>query len=303
MRRILTTLCVLLAIAAPVSGRADELPVTIGDLRSPESAAWHAGSSSWFVSNMGGLSFDLGPDAGDGFLSRIPRTGAVEAHWLTGIERPRGVAAGPNNLFVALGPGANTPAGSIAVIDIASKQVKWRIPIPGANGDLNDVVYDAVTGAVYASAPNVDTIFKIAQPLSISPLNRVAEVFVQSSELTQPNGLVLEDGFLASAGLGLSNPTGFGGRIVRIDLLTKQITRVTDNGMGLLDGLVKDGDDYLVTEYATGNVYRIAQDGTQSLVYKLAPGTADLGIDPVRRVIMVPETLANAVVVLPLLVL
>ena len=301
MRRFLTTACVLLAVAAPISGRADELPVTIGDLRSPESAAWHAGSSAWFVSNMGGISFDLGPDAGDGFISRIPRTGAVEPRWIGGLERPRGVSAGPNHLFVALGPGATTPAGSIAVIDVAAKQVKWRIPIPGANGDLNDVLYDAATGAVYASAPNVDTIFRIAQPLSISPLNRVAEVFVQSSELTQPNGLAIEDGFLVSAGLGLSSLTGFGGRLVRIDLITRQISPITDNGMGLLDGLVKDGDDYLVTEYATGNLYRIARDGTQSLIYKLAPGAADLGIDPVRRVIMVPETLLNAAVVLPVL--
>lgn len=300
MRRTLASLALLLA-AVPSGARADEMPVIIGDLRSPESAAWHAGSNAWFVSNMGGVSADLGLDAGDGFISMVPRTGAVVPKWFPGLERPRGVAAGPNHLFVALGPGAGSPGGSVAVIDIASRLIRWRIPVPGGNGDLNDIVYDDATGAVFVSAPNVDTIFRIATPLAISPSNRVAEVFVQSPQLTQPNGLLLEDGALVSAGLGLNSLTNRGGRVVRIDLVTKAITSITPQGVGLLDGIVKDGDDYLVTDYATGNLYRVARDGTTNLVYKLVPGSADLGIDPVRRVIMVPETSLNAVVTLPVL--
>ena len=76
---------------------------------------------------------------------------------------------------------------------------------------------------------------------------------------------------------------------------------MTEHGLGALDGIVKDGDDYLVTEWLSGNLYRVARDGSVLLEYKLAPGAADLGIDPVARVVMVPETLANAAVVLPLL--
>lgn len=308
MRRLLLASAAALVLAAPLLGHAEQA-VIAGELRSPESAAWHAGTAAWYVSNMGGVSFDLGPDAGDGFLSKVPENGPVVWRWLDNVERPRGVAAGPNHLFVALGPGAGTPGGSVLVVEIDAPRpdgttgplIKHRISIPAAAGDLNDVVYDPATGAVFVSAPSVNAIYRIATPLSINPASRVAVEFVKSVELTQPNGLVLEDGFLVSAGLGLSNATNGGGRVMRIDLISKAITAVTTEELGILDGIVKDGDDYLVTEYVTGTVYRVARDGTSAIAWKLAPGTADLGIDPVRRVIMVPETLANALVTLPVL--
>jgi hypothetical protein len=298
MRRSPLLVALLFAMAAPSAGHA-EMPVIASDLRSPESAAWHATSSSWFVSNMGGISFDLGPDAGSGFITRVPQVGTVETKWLGGLERPRGVAANATHLFVALGPGPGTPDGSVAVIHILNRQVVRRVAVPGANADLNDVLVDPVTGAVYVSAPSVGAIFLIRTPLSVAAYS---EVFVQDELLTQPNGLAFQDNYLVSAGLGLNNPGGKGGMIMKIDRTTKAITPVTDDGLGLLDGLVTDGDDLLVTEYTTGNLYRVARDGTVALAHKLAPGAADLGIDPARRVIMVPETLLNAVVVLPLVV-
>jgi hypothetical protein len=295
MRRFLATVALVATVAAPTIGRADEAPVIAGELRSPESAAWHAPSSSWFVSNMGGVTFDLGPDAGFGFISRIPRTGPVQAHWARPgtVVRPRGIAVSATHLFVA-------EPEHLVVMDIGTAQVKWKIPVPGSNADLNDVLFDVRSGSVFVSAPSIDTIFKVNNPTAVSPSARTVEVFIQNSALTQPNGLAITDGFLVSAGLGLNSVTGRGGRVVMIDLVSKQVTPITQ-GMGVLDGIVNDGDDFLVTEYLTGNVYRVARDGTQSIVYKLAPGTADLGIDPVRRVIMVPETLANALVTLPVI--
>lgn len=290
MRRIALTLACLAVLVTP-QVQADELPVNAGPLRSPESAAWHAPSASWFISNMGGVTFDLGPDAGKGFLTRIGQDGTVTDRWLEGLNRPRGVTASATHLFVA-------ERDAVAIVEIATASVWKRVSVPGANGDLNDIVFDPSSGWVFVSAPSVGAIFAIRQPMSVTAHS---EVFVQGPELTQPNGLALEPGYLVAAGLGLNSPAGPGGKVVRIDRQTKAVTNVTQSGLGFLDGIVKDGDDYLVTEYITGNVYRVARDGTVLLAHKLAPGAADLGIDPVRRVIMVPETLLNAVVVLPVL--
>lgn len=284
-------LAALIALAVVAPAQADETPLIAGPLRSPESANWHPESQSWFVSNMGGVTFDLGPDAGKGFLSRVSKSGEVTGSWIAGLTRPRGVSSSATHVFVA-------ERETLAVIDIATASVIKRISIAGGNGDLNDVAYDRATGWVFISSPSVGAIFAVRQPLSVTAHS---EVFAQDPALTQPNGIAIEPGYIVTAGLGLSSPTSLGGKVMRIDRISKEITPVTATGMGALDGIVKDGDDYLVTEYLTGNVYRIAQDGTVYLEFKLAPGTADLGIDPERRVIMVPETLANVVVVLPLL--
>jgi len=281
---------VLAAAVATMPASANERPVVAGDLRSPESAAWHPESASWFVSNMGGVSFDLGPDARKGFLTRVQGTTAT-GRWLAGLERPRGVSAGTTHLYVA-------EPNTVAVVEIASATIVKRIAVPGGNGDLNDVVVDRKTREVFVSSPSAGAIFRITEPLLPTTM---VEVFVQDPLLTSPNGLTLADGFIAVAGLGSLSPPSIGnGRVVHVDRVSKGIEQLTPP-LGILDGIVKDGDDYLVTEWATGNVYRVARDGSVLIEMKLAPSAADLGIDPARRVIMVPETLANAAVVVPLL--
>lgn len=286
MRRILSLMCVLLAGVIPAFA---EPAVTAGPFRSPESVAWHAPSSTWFVSNMGGVSFDLGPDAGKGFISRVGADGTT-TRWLDGLDRPRGIAVGPANLYVA-------ERGGVAVVSLATAMITKRLPIAAGNGDLNDIAYDATKDEVFVSAPSVGAIFVIRSPMSVIARG---EVFVQDAALTQPNGIVVESETLTVAGLGLGSPTGSFGKVVSIDRGNKKITPITQTGLGVLDGIVKDGDDFLVTEYLSGNIYRVARDGTVALAMKLAPSAADLGIDPVRRVIGVPETLFNAVAFVPL---
>lgn len=279
----------LLAVSSALPSSADPV-VAIGDLRSPESAAWHASSASWFISNMGGASFDLGPDAGKGFVSKVAADGTT-TRWATGLERPRGIAVGPTNLFVAERTG-------VAVLDLGTGALVKRISVPGGNGDLNDIAFDATANELFVSAPSVDAIFRIRAPHSAAA---AVDVFVQSTALTQPNGILIESGRLVVVGLGLATPTGVFGRVVAVDRGNRRVTAITQTGLGLLDGIVADGADYLVTEYLTGNLYRVAIDGTVGLEMKLAPGSADIGIDPARRIIGVPQTLANAAVFVALL--
>ncbi|MFP5224625.1 MAG: hypothetical protein ACLGH3_03560 [Actinomycetota bacterium] len=286
LRRTLLTAALILGAALPVSAAPQ---VVAGELRSPESVAWHAQSGTWFISNMGGVSFDLGPDAGKGFITRVSGDGST-SQWITGLDRPRGIAAGPNHLFIAERTG-------VAIANIATATIVKRWAIAAGNGDLNDIAYDPASDEVFISAPSVGAIFHIKSPLGAIAR---AEVFVQSPALTQPNGILVEPATLTTVGLGFGSATEGFGKVVSIDRGNKKITPVTATGLGILDGIVKDGDDFLVTEYMTGNLYRVARDGTVLLEMKLLPSSADLGIDPATRTIGVPETLFNAAAFLPL---
>jgi hypothetical protein len=283
--------CLLVAALLFATLPASAAPqVVVGELRSPESVAWHAQSGTWFISNMGGISFDLGPDAGEGFITRVAADGST-SRWLSGLDRPRGIAAGPTHLYIA-------ERASVAIANIATGTIVRRWAVAAANGDLNDIAYDPIADEVFISAPSVGAIFHIESPLGAIAR---AEVFVQSPELTQPNGILVEQATLTTVGLGFGSAAEGFGKVVSIDRGNKKITPVTATGLGVLDGIVKDGDDFLVTEYLTGNLYRVARDGTVLLEMKLLPSSADLGIDPVTRTIGVPETLFNTTVFLPLL--
>ena len=282
MRRLCIIVLSLAAAFAPGAARADEPPAVIG-FENPESAAWDAGTSGWYVSSKGGLTGDLVNRNGNGFISRVSRDGAVEK-FVGGLNSPFGVAVAADTLYAA-------DIDRLDVISISERRLVQTIAIPGSGGGLNDVAVDHATGDVYLSASAQNRIFRV-----VTGEEPTVEVFVEGDALELPNGLLVEDETLLVATLGIAQG---GGRLLKIDLATKQTT-IASQRIGTLDGVVRHGDDYLVTDFINGRLMRVAPNGSASLVAPLPPSAADLGIDPVREVVAVPLTFEHAAVFLPL---
>jgi hypothetical protein len=259
---------------------------TLTGFEAPESAFWDAGSRSWYVSNVAGAPNDKD---GKGWISRIDADGKlVKDVWVDGFNAPKGLRASGNLLFVA-------DLDELAVVDIAKAQVSERLKAPGAQF-LNDVeigpggqvfVSDMMTNTIYQCAPGKD-----------------CQVFLKSDALEFPNGLLLDGGKLVVAAWGvIVDPATFGtrtpGRLLEVDLKTKAVKPLGDGKpMGNLDGIEKDGGDYLVTDWVAGKLMRITRKGAVTVLKDGLKNAADLGYDPKTRRALLPDMGADTVLVL-----
>ena len=183
----------------------------------------------------------------------------------------------------------------LAVVDIAKAEMKERLKAPGAVF-LNDVEVGP-GGDAYVSDTMTNTLY-------ICRAGKGCEVFLKSDELEYPNGLLLDGGRLMVAAWGvITDPATFGtktpGRLLQLDLKTKAVKPVGDGKpMGNLDGIEKDGADYLVTDWVAGKLLRITKAGVVTVLKDGFKNAADLGWDAKTRRAVVPEMGGDAVQVL-----
>jgi hypothetical protein len=84
-----------------------------------------------------------------------------------------------------------------------------------------------------------------------------------------------------------------------VDLKTKAVKPVGDGKpMGNLDGLEKDGADYLVTDWVAGKLLRITAKGVVTVLKDGFKNSADLGYDAKTHRAMVPDMGAGTVQIL-----
>jgi hypothetical protein len=266
--------------AAVVPASANETPLTAG-YENPESAFLHKGI--WYVSNFGGFTLEPSQTDGDGFISKIGPDELVSTRWVTGLHAPKGLRVHKGLLWVA-------DVEQVVAIDLATGKVSRTIPVKGAPS-LNDVDVDEATGHVYVTETFGDKIWRIA--------GNKATVFLSSPKLEAPNGILVEKGRLLVAAFG-PNPdpmtfqTEQPGRVLHIDLATKAIHPISDR-IGNLDGIERDGRDLLVTDFWGGQILRVHPDGTSEQVMRVLPTAADIGWDPNRRILGLPQMATNAV--------
>jgi hypothetical protein len=259
---------------------------TLTGFEAPESAFWDSATRSWFVSNVAG---EPGEKDGKGWISRLDAEGRlVKDVWVDGFNAPKGLRAAGNLLFVA-------DLDEVAVVDIAKAQVTERLKAPGAQF-LNDVevgpggeayVSDMMTNTIYRCVPGKD-----------------CEAWLKSEALENPNGLLLDGGKLVVAAWGvITDPATFGtrtpGRLLEVDLKTKAVKPLGDGKpQGNLDGIEKDGSDYLVTDWVAGKLLRITRKGAVTVLKDGLKNAADLGYDAKARRAVLPDMGAGTVLVL-----
>lgn len=276
------TLSALLLLQSTLSFAAKELPVTKWEitqgLKEPESVYFDAASETYFVSNVAG---DAKRSDGDGWISRYDVRGKLlQERWATGLNAPKGMRAAGGALWVS-------DIQSLYKLDLKTGAVLNRVLIGGARF-LNDVALGP-DGEVYVSDTLGGKIFEYRE--------YKVSIFAQGNELESPNGLLVRGDKLYVAAWGLTSDftNRTSGRLYAMDLKSKEITAVTSEPLGNLDGLEWDGKAFLVSDWVAGKVYRVSNDGKAELLLEGLKGPADLGWNGEQRTLVIPRMAENRV--------
>jgi sugar lactone lactonase YvrE len=283
-------------MAEDLAGRADLSPgpdltggadmtggaMTLRGFNVPESAYWDAASGAWYVSNIVG---NPAMKDGQGWISKVSADGTAisEEKWVTGLNAPKGMRAAGGKLYVS-------DIDQLVIITIADK-TDTKVTFTGAMF-LNDVAV-AEDGYVYVTDSIGNSVWRWKSGGN-------PERWVQDASLNVPNGLLLDGGKLIVVSTGPFDQAANLGKIWTLDVTNKALAAL-GTFEAKLDGIEKDGAGFLLSDNPTARVLRVGADGTSSTVLrdlKAADGhmsAADIGFDPARRLVAVPDLATNAV--------
>lgn len=237
----------------------------------PESVIYDAGTEYYYVSNMAGKT------EGDGFISRISRKWKEQDHtWVTGLNDPKGMVIKENKLYV-------TDVTQLVEIDLQSGEILKRIPVEGAQS-LNDPALDE-NGVLYFSDLAAGSIYK---------MNEAGEIkeWLKSPELERPNGLFLTPEYILVAAWGQKQ----NGNFLKIDRKTKEVTPISKNGIGNLDGVQHKAEgEYFISDWASGKIYTIDMKGNLSEEFTSEKSSGDILFQQDENKLYLPMNLQNEI--------
>ena len=200
-----------------------------------------------------------------GYISRISKSGKVDNYkWIEGLNQPCGLGIYGNKLFVG-------DQNKVHIIDIKKGKLIKSLSTDGAT-TLNDVAIGK-NGQVFISDIMNGKIYTIE--------NNKLVVWIENAEFKHPNGLYVDNGNLIVADLGDNlNPDAspkIQGSVYKINIPDKSVQLINSSyRLGGLDGVVKVGDKYIVTNNSGGELYAIS-DKERILLASFTSGIADLG--------------------------
>ncbi|WLD13431.1 SMP-30/gluconolactonase/LRE family protein [Planctellipticum variicoloris] len=246
----------------------------------PESAHLDPETGFLFVSNIDG---EGAKKDGNGYISKLtPQGEVIAAKWATGLDAPKGLRSAKGKLWIS-------DIDQVVSISLADGKIVDRIAIEGAKF-LNDVAAGP-DGTVYVSDMPESKIYAIS--------GGKATLFAEGEQLESPNGLLVDGDrlLLAAWGYAADFMPKTPGRLLSLDLKTKQVTPITKTPTGNLDGIELDGrGGYVVTDWAAGKVFHISASGEARVVGQFAKGTADHAYLPKEKLLILPQMMENRVV-------
>jgi hypothetical protein len=250
---------ITLSVNSKAQHRLEKLWETDSVVNLPESVLPDTKSKILYTSVMGNNPNDKD---GIGGIAKIGMDGKViDLNWITGLNSPKGLARIGNVMYAA-------DLTDVVVIDIAKGKVTLKIPIDSAKF-LNDITVSD-KGIVYVSDSRTKRIHKIE--------NNKPSVYMEN--INGVNGLKAIGADLFIAG---------GKTIWKADAQMKMIKLAElPNG---IDGLEPVGNgNFLLTSWG-GYVYYMYADGKSDLLLDThleKKNTADLGYDPVKKILYIP---------------
>lgn len=231
----------------------------------------------YFVSNVSGQPAEKN---GQGFISKVDKNGnIITKKWAEGFNAPKGLGIYGSELFIA-------DIDVVAIVDLNTGETKQKLPAEGATF-LNDVEVSE-KGVVYITDTfGGNAIYKIE--------NGEISLWLKDETLNYPNGLKLNgDNLYVSTWGVVTNPETFGtevpGRLLAVNLETKNIVEVS-KPIGNLDGLVSNGDSFIVSDWIAGGLMNVEKDGTSEKILELNPGSADILFVEKESTVIIPQML------------
>ena len=250
----------------------------------PESTYLDQESGFLFVSQIGeggGMAED-----GDGWISKLtPEGKVIQEKWATGLNAPKGLRSAGDKLWVA-------DINRILAFSIASGEKVSEVKVPGALF-LNDLAC-AKDGTVYVSDMLAGKIYQFKEEtLSLT-------VLIEGDQIGHPNGLLIQNERLIIGGWGQEIQNDFStekpGRLLSFDLKSEELTAITADPIGNLDGVESDGaDGFVVTDWIAGRVMHITAEGESKVLATFPKGAADHAYLADKKWLILPEMLENRI--------
>jgi sugar lactone lactonase YvrE len=251
-------------------------------LKTPESALPVPAEGFAYVSNVAGNPTDKD---GNGFISKVSLADGkiIALKWAKGMDGPKGLALSGGKLYAS-------DIDKLVEIDPKTGKILAKYDAPGSQF-LNDVAADP-QGNVYVSDSSTSTIWRLA--------GGKFEKWLEDPALKFPNGLHVSGDKLIIAAWGppgTSAQSAAPGNLVQVSIPDKKISDLGDGRpVGNLDGLEPIGDDFLVTDWVAGALYRIDRNGTPTLLIDLKQGSADIGYVPETGLLLIPMMMDDKLV-------
>lgn len=226
----------------------------------PESVLPDFSSKTLYVSLIDGGGWDVDGKGGVGKLSFDGKT--YNGNWVSGLNAPKGLGMYKDKLYAA-------DISEVVVIDMKNGKIEKKIGIDSANG-LNDITVDN-KGVVYVSDSRRAKIWRIENDVPSLLLDNIKGA----------NGLK-----------AIGNDLIFAeGKLLQKANAQKQITKIAELPNGI-DGIEPVGNgDFIVTAWQ-GYVYYVSANGNVETLldtHEAKKNTADIGYDPVKKIVYVPS--------------
>jgi DNA-binding beta-propeller fold protein YncE len=232
----------------------------------PESVLAHPSQDLIYVSNINGTPVEKN---GKGYISLVSSQGEMlKKHWTTGLDAPKGLGVFGDYLYVA-------DMQTLHIIDQKTGELLESISHPDSVM-LNDIAIDN-TGTVYISDLLGGGIYRYN-----AKHNKTLTQWISPKQLPHPNGLFYransQELQLATWGKGLQedfSTTTLGG-LYRINLNNKAITPYKNaQTFGNLDGITRMGDNWIVNDWMTGDVFSY-NNATVKTLFNAGKHAADI---------------------------
>lgn len=267
----------MIASNAYAGGQAEKLTLlweTTG-FNNPESVVYDASNDVLFVSNVNGGATDKD---GDGYIAKMRTDGTIiEQHWVDGLHAPKGMTLYADMLYVA-------DIDTLIAIHIPSATIYKTYPVIDAVF-LNDVVANDA-GEIFVSDMLLNRIHRLS--------NDQFEIWLESPQLENPNGLYVNGDQLILGAWGVMQPDGgfateVPGHLKSISLQDRSIISLGGTPIGNLDGVEAiTQDSYYVTDWMAGKLFHINHQGEAELLLELEQGMADLEVLVEQKLVILP---------------
>jgi hypothetical protein len=267
MKRFIFLFSIFAAFPAFAQHQLVKIWETDTTLAIPESVLPDIANNILYVSLIDGAPWEADGKGGIGKLNLNGKI--INASWITGLNAPKGMGMFGNKLYVA-------DMNSVVVIDIKKGAIESTIRIDSAQG-LNDVTVTN-KGIVYVSDSKTGKVYRVE--------NGVPSLYL--SGFKGVNGLRAVDNDLYVATSkdvykvdGSKNQTSIG---------------IIDQGG---DGIEPVGNGDWIGSAWVGYIYYLHSIGKRDLLldtHEEKKNTADIGYDPVKKIVYVPTFMKKSIV-------